>query len=87
MSEPLRLRGEGLTWQAVEGELVVLDIEASLYLATNRSGALLWSALENGTTRDALVDLLVETYEVPVATAKADVDRFLDQLSERGLLE
>jgi hypothetical protein len=34
-----------------------------------------------------LVALIVETYDVTPAVAEADVDRFLAQLSDRGLLE
>jgi hypothetical protein len=83
----LRLRTEGLEWRAVDGEMVVLDVVDSVYLASNRAGALLWNALAGGTTRDALVALIVETYDVTPAVAEADVDRFLAQLSDRGLLE
>ncbi len=87
MPEELRLREEGLAWRAVEGELVALDANASVYLAANGSGALLWKALAEGTTRDALVRTVVETFDVPVDTAQRDVDRFLQELDQRGLLE
>lgn len=87
LSEQLRLRREGLTWQAVEGEVVALDVEASVYLAANHTGAMLWSMLAEGTTREALVSLLVEAFNLPVETAHADVARFLNQLGERRLLE
>jgi hypothetical protein len=83
----LRLRTEGLEWRAVEGEIVVLDVKDSVYLATNRAGALLWKALSEGTTHDALVAIIVDAYDVTPAVAEADVDRFLGQLSERGMLE
>ncbi len=87
MSRELRLRAEGLTWQSVEGELVALDVLDSVYLAANHTGALLWTTLAKGATREELVSLLTESFEVSTATATADVDRFLAQLRDRGLLE
>ncbi len=87
MSNELRLRNEGLAWQAIEGQIVALDLDSSVYLAANRTGALLWGLLAEGTTREALIASLVQTFEVERETAARDVDGFLDQLSERCLLE
>lgn len=85
--QELRLRRKGMTWQSVEGQVVVLDLQHSIYFAANRTGALLWQVLAEGTTRDALVALLVETFDVAPETAAADVDRFLTDLNDRCLLE
>lgn len=87
MTERLRLRGEGLTWREVDGELVVLDLGRSVYLASNRTGAPLWRALVEGTTREALVSLVVETFDVPWETATDDVEDFLNQMARLRLLE
>lgn len=70
----------------VEGEIVVLDLEQSMYLAANRTGALLWQALAAGTTRGALIALLAGQFQLSTDVAAADVDRFLVQISEYGLL-
>ncbi len=40
-----------------------------------------------GTDREALVDRLVGDYDVPASQAAADVDAFVDLLTERSLLE
>ena len=47
----LQLRNTELTWRAIEGEVVALDLGRSNYLAVNRSGAVLWDALVGGTDR------------------------------------
>ncbi len=83
----LRLRNEGLEWRAVEEEIVVLDVEDSVYLAANQTGAMLWKALAAGTTRAVLVALLIESFGITTDQAEVDVDRFLSQLTDRGLLE
>ena len=86
-SEQLRLRPTALEWREIEGEVVAVDLQKSVYLAANRSGAALWPALAQGTTRDALVSRLVDEYRLDPERAAADVDAFLGALAEQGLLE
>jgi hypothetical protein len=83
----LRLRQHGLEWREVDDEVVALDLDTARYLATNRTGALLWDQLAAGATREALVALLVATWGLDQARAEADVDAFLAMLTDRGLLE
>lgn len=83
----LRLRGDGLQWRAVEQEILALDGRTSTYLSANGSGALLWRQLADGTTREALVRSLVDTYGIDESTAAADVDRFTEELERHALLD
>lgn len=85
--DTLRLREAGLVWREIDGELVVLDVDQSVYLASNGTGTLLWRALADGTSHEQLVQLLVANADVPVDIATADVDAFLAQLRERGVLD
>ena len=87
MSAEIRLRAEKLPWLETEGEVIALDETASLYLSANRSGSLLWQELAAGTTRARLTEVIVETFGIDVETAAKDVDRFLAELAERGLLD
>ncbi len=87
MGERFRLRGSGLEWRSVEGEVVALDLPAELYLGVNRTGSLLWQALAQGATQEELVQRLVTEYEVRHADAERDVTRFIASLQERGVLE
>jgi hypothetical protein len=83
----LKLRAEGLKWRQMEEEVVALDVESSTYVSANASGTLLWEALAEGTTRDALVDRLVEKFGIDRDQAGADVDEFVADLRARGLLQ
>lgn len=56
-------------------------------IALSESGELLWNALENGASVDALADILTENYEVDRATALADAEKFVDGLKNQGVLE
>jgi hypothetical protein len=83
----LKLRDAGVAWKEVDGEVVALDERESLYLAANSAGAVLWRALAGGTTHAALVDGLVTEFGIDDARASADVDAFLAELREHGLLD
>jgi hypothetical protein len=83
----LQLRQADLAWREVEGEVVVVDVRTSTYLSANDSGGRLWSRLSEGTTRDELVAELVEGFGVDAETAGVDIDKFLQQLRDQGLLE
>ena len=83
----LRLRADRLHWLESDDEVVALDEVALVYLNANPSGTLLWQALAEGTTRDALVKRLLAEFEVDEPTARGDFDRFLTELDARGLLE
>ena len=56
-------------------------------MAVNRSGAILWPPLLEGTTFDELVDRLSESYGLDRDTAQRDVDAFVRALDEQDLLE
>ena len=82
----MKMRSDGVSWQELDGELVLLDLATSAYLTTNEAGTLLAKTLVDGTNHEALVDALVSTYRIDDERARADVDDFLRQLRERGLL-
>ena len=67
--------------------MIAIDVRDSTYLTANDSGALIWAALAAGTTREALAANLVDAYGIDADAAAADVERFLNDLRERGLLD
>lgn len=82
----LRVRAQDLAWREINDEIVALDGKDAVYLALQGSGAMLWRLLANSTTRDGLVEALVERYGIDTTRATEDVDAFLASLNERGLL-
>jgi hypothetical protein len=85
--ETLRLREDAVTWRLVGDEVVALDVAHSMYLGVNPSGAVVWTALAAGATRQELVTLLLERFDVETEEASRDIDALLTELSELGLLE
>jgi hypothetical protein len=82
----MKIRTDGVTWQEIDGELVLLDLERSVYLTTNGSGALLTKLLTDERSLDDLVDALVAEYDIPRDTAAQDAQAFIDALVENQLL-
>lgn len=82
----MRMRSDGVTWQEIDGELVLLDLTTSAYLTTNAAGTLLAKALVDGAERDELVSALVDEYGIDSGRAGTDVDDFIAQLRHRDLL-
>lgn len=84
--DELRLRPVGLHWRELDGEVIALDADDSIYLATNAAGTLLWEALAAGASREQLAGLLVDAYGIAGDQADADARAFLADLETRGLL-
>jgi hypothetical protein len=60
---------------------VILDLETLQAFSLNATGMFLVDAIGRGaTTREHLVDRLVEAFDVDAGTAAADVERFVQQL-------
>ena len=83
----MRLRGEDLTWQEIDGELVILDLARSSYLTTNGTGAFLAKLLVEDRTADDLAAALAAEYGITPEEARGDVDVFVAELARLELLE
>ena len=82
-----RLREGTAVWREVDGEAVVLDVDAAEYLAANATGTLLWRAMATGATRGQLAAALSDAYGIDAAEAAQDVDDFVVDCRGRGFLE
>ena len=71
---------------ALDDQVVILDLETSLYLTVTGAGAVVWPLLMGGVTLDAMVDAVLEVYDVDPSLARADLEAFLADLGERKLL-
>ncbi|WP_022882162.1 PqqD family protein [Gryllotalpicola ginsengisoli] len=83
----MKLRTEGLTWQEIDGELVILDMKTSAYLTTNAAGATLAKLLTEERTLDELSAALVSEFGIGSQQAMTDARAFVDQLRQSSLIE
>ena len=88
----MKIRGSFVT-RDIAGDIVIVPVgetalEYNGMITVTRTGAEIWKALETGCdSRDELVRLLLDRFDVDRETAAADVDDFLDQLRKANLLE
>jgi sensor domain CHASE-containing protein len=79
----LREVGEG-TVLVPTGERVV-DMNGMIVL--NDTGKFVWERLDGSHTPEQIAEALTETYEVSLEDARADVNGFLSELGELGILD
>ena len=84
-AEQLRVGGAGVAWRETAGEIVVLDLKASVYFGLNGTAASLWRRLAKSASRADLIEVLQSLGAEPVR-ASHDVDEFLVDLGRHGLL-
>ncbi|HZJ78705.1 MAG TPA: PqqD family protein [Clostridia bacterium] len=53
----------------------------------NETGEKLWTILENGASKQQLIDALVQEYSIEPSLAIADTKDFISQLKGAGLIE
>jgi hypothetical protein len=83
----MKLRVDDITWREIDGDLVILDLRTSTYLTANASATVLMRQLTEEQTLTQLVQALVDAFEIPEQRAQKDVQTFVDELGERGLLQ
>jgi hypothetical protein len=71
----------------VDDELVVLDLDSSLYYALDSVGARIFELLQQPTRLDAVAETMVAEFEVDAQTARDDLLALVDTLIAQKLVE
>jgi len=71
----------------LDGKVVLLSIENSEYYNLNEMGSHIWLLLEKPTTVAALIERLLNEFEVERPVCEVEVAAFLKQLSKDNLLK
>ena len=82
----VRIRDDDVQWRRMGDEVVILDLRSARYFSLNETGTRLWSLIVAGASAERLVEELVEAWEVERAAAERDVEAFLADLRDRGLV-
>lgn len=87
----MKIKKEFVTREVAGDTLLVpvgrttLDMNGMLTL--NETGAFLWEKLPDAESEAALVDRMLDEYEVDRATAETDVADFLDKLRKLDIID
>ena len=71
----------------LDGEAVVLDTDAGVYFGIEGVGARVWELVATPCRVGEIYDTLVREYDVEPERCRADLLRFLGELSAQGLLD
>lgn len=81
----------GFIVREIAGEIVAIPSGAAAQklsglVALNPSGKMLFELLQTEQTEESLVAAMLDTYEIDIDTAKADVSEFLQIFRQSGIL-
>ena len=76
----------------IAGDYIIIPtgktvLEFNGLVTVNEVGVLLWKMLQEEVTFEDLVKGVLEEYDVDEATARADIQEFLDKLTENNILK
>ena len=74
-------------FRELEGETVLVDIDAGTYFGLDEVGTFIWNLIDQGLAPDEIPARITEAFDVEEAVARADLAVFLEELLERGLVE
>ena len=87
-STETRLKVSEQVHYARMGEQIILaDLQSGRYLGLDEVGTAVWTLIEQRATRGAIVDRVHADYDVARDVLERDVDRLLDDLLQRRLVE
>lgn len=76
----------GLAERIIDGEALIVNAEGGEILVLNDVGAFIWTRLDGSHDVASLVADVLDEFDVDPAAARADVEAFLDSLSQRNAL-
>jgi hypothetical protein len=79
-------RSRELVSTELDQETVLMSINAGAYYGLEGPARSIWEKLETPLTFTQLVDVLVDEYRVSPETCAADVQKFLAEMEQEGLL-
>ena len=71
----------------MNGEKVMLDVQSGKYYNLGAIGGRIWDLTAQPTTVDGIVDILVQEYEVARDVCVQQVQTFIQQMLNEGLVE
>jgi hypothetical protein len=81
------IRSEHVTWKALEGESVLLNLETGVYFSLNETGTAAWELFDGATSLATVGKALCARYNVPAEQAQQDLFELTQMLLDEGLVK
>jgi hypothetical protein len=78
---------EDVVFRKLEGEAVILNLETGTYFGLDAVGTRIWELVQEQGRVDAVLESLLQEFEVEPARCEQDLLGLLDQLYAKGLIE
>ena len=83
---------DGLKLKEIAGEYIVIPLgslseEMNVTITLNETGKDIWKSLEGNKSKEEIVKLILEKYDVSEEKAQQDVQNFINQMIEKGFIE
>jgi hypothetical protein len=73
--------------QELQDETVLLDLDSENYFGLDSVGTRIWQLLNEGQDEVAIVNTLLDEYEVEREVLEKDISGLLNRLNEAGLIK
>jgi hypothetical protein len=73
-------------YRDVSGEFVLLNLQSGVYYGLDAIGSRMWQLLTEQRDVDEVCAILIDEYETSSDVLRADVDRLVSELAEKGLV-
>ena len=70
----------------LDDEAVILNLAAGVYFGLDRVGTRMWQLLSEQGATEAVIEAMLDEYDVEEAQLRSDLDNLIRQLIENGLL-
>lgn len=87
MTDTVEVKTGNVLTQVIDGEMVILNLENEQYFTLDQVATRFWQVVLAHGHGDAALDALLEEYEVDRTTLSADMDRWVAEMFELGLLD
>lgn len=68
-------------------EAVILNLSSGVYFGLDTVGTRMWQLISEHGSTDKVIAAMLEEYEVEEAQLRADLDKLVEQLIEKGLVK
>ncbi|KYG27649.1 lasso peptide biosynthesis PqqD family chaperone [Alkalihalobacillus trypoxylicola] len=85
-TEALVVQVEGNIVTDMDGDKVMLNISKGKYYNLGKIGGAVWELIKTPQTLESIVNKLVEEYEVEKEVCSLEVQSFLEDLKQQGLV-
>ena len=73
-------------YRELAGEVVLLNLQSGVYYGLDAVGSRVWQLLMQSRGVDDVCATLLDEYDVSAEAVRADVQRLIGELSEKGLV-